>query len=428
MLLLFLLLMEKQRFIYWVPFLLQLADISKILITGGPAAPASILMDFTIIIASTGVALLVVLSNIIQLKKYAAGVFILLIYLLIMIFFSTDLWWSFKRYLNVALAFLLFPAAFIVTKGLEDIKRIVKPAICLVIIFLANVAVSTYLKLEIEQEGLGYGRSMVYLGSVNFYSIYGFVYALIIIPLAYYLTRKIYIKYLLIALYFAGLFVLILILKRAYVYLSLAGVLMFILFITKRKSLRFIGPFFIFGFIGYILTSDYILASYAIREDVIRRGYAEEGRGIELILYPEVVKDAKNPTTFMLYGEELFNSQGKFLFIEKMLNDKDRLLHSDIATIIYGAGIIGMFLFIRLYYFILRRFLKIRSRLRTMDSADILNKLYATYLSLFICLAANALSDGILIANNRAIPYLLMGAILGLFFKKVNPVTGYNKT
>jgi len=46
-----------------------------------------------------------------------------------------------------------------------------------------------------------------------------------------------------------------------------------------------------------------------------------------------------------------------------------------------------------------------------------LNVLYAIYLSLIISLIANALSDGILTAINRALPYLMLGAISGVLHK-----------
>lgn len=414
---LLLLVNQKYKFIFYLPFLLQLADVLKIMIPGGPAAPNSIMMDYSIIIISLAVCILIIFNHVSDLKRNTSGIFILVIYLFIMVMFSTDIWWSFKRYMNVALAFLVFPAAFILVKDFNDIKKILKPAIWLILVFLANIAVSTYLQLETEQEGMGYEKSFIYLGSVNFYSIYNFVYALILIPLAYYFTRKTHIEYLLIILYFIGLTVMILNLKRTYVYLTIAGALMFIFLITKRKNVRFIGPFFIIGLITYIFFSDFILASIAIREDVLRRGYAEEGRGIELMLYPEIVSKSEEPATFALFGTELFNSQGKFPLIEKVLNDKDRLLHSDLATILYGAGIIGMFLFIRFYYFMISKFLKYRRMLRRIYQDEMMNKLYATFISVFICLVINTLSDGINIAGNRALPYLILGAILGVIYK-----------
>jgi len=422
LLMFFILIKEKKRFIFYTPLLLQIADISKILIEDGPYSRASILLAFSIIIVSLSVCLVIILQNISYIRKYTSGIFVLLLYLLVMIMFSTDIWWSFKRYMNVALAFLMFPAAFIIVKNMDDIKRIIKPAIWLILVFLLNIAICTYLQLEIKTEGFGYGKSFVYLGAVNFYSGFGFVYALILIPLAYYLTKRIQYKYLLIILYFAGLFTLILILKRTYIYLVLLGPLIFMFFITKRRNLKFIGPFFIFGFIAYILLSDYILEAFKIRQDVLGRGYAEEGRGIELILYPQVVKFSSDPTNFMLFGEELFNSQGKFTLIEKALHDKDRLLHSDVATILYGAGVIGLFLFIRMYYFFISKYLGLRNRLKKITRDELLKKMYAAFLSIFICLIANTLSDGMISAPNRVLPYMMMGAILGLMHKKLyNP-------
>jgi hypothetical protein len=410
---------QKKRFIYYIPLLLQLADIGKIFIEGGPAAPTSVIMDFFIVISSIFVCLVIILSNLSVLKNNTAGIFIFVIYLFVVIFFSTDIWWSFKRYLNVLLSFLVFPAAFIISKDLTDIKRIVKPAILLIIAFLINVSLSTYFELQSEQEGFGYGRSFIFLGSVNFYSLYGFVYALILIPTAYYLTKKTHIQYLFILLYFTGLFVLIMVLKRAYVYLALSGALLFIFFLTKRKNLRFIGPFFIIGLIAYVLLSDYILASVAIRKDVLRRGYTEEGRGIELVLYPKVVEISKEPLNFSLFGTELFNSQGKFPLVEKVLNDKDRLLHSDLATILYGSGLIGLLLFIRIYILILRKYLQYRQKLKQLISGDLFHKLFASFVSVYMCLIINTLSDGMIVAANRVLPYILMGAILGIMNKTI---------
>jgi hypothetical protein len=429
LLMVLLLVNQKKRFIYYIPFLLQLADIVKILIDGGPSAPLSVILDYFIIISSIAVCLVIIMTNVTSIKNNSAGIFIFMIYLFIMIFFSTDVWWSFKRYLNVVLSFLVFPAAFIISKDINDIKRIIKPAIWLILIFLVNVVVSTYFELEVEQEGFGYGKSFVFLGAVNFYSLYGFVYALILIPLGYYLTKKTHIEYFLILLYFTGLFVLILVLKRAYVYLTLSGALLFILFLTKRKNIRFIGPFFIIGLVAYVLLSDYILASVAIRKDVLRRGYTEEGRGIELILYPKSVEASKEPINFALFGIELFNSQGKFTIVEKVLNDKDRLLHSDLATILYGSGIIGLVLFVRIYYLILRRYLQYRKKIRHIFTNEMIQKLFASFVSVYMCLIINTLSDGMVVALNRVLPYMVLGAILGIMNKTLNsPAYNYLNT
>ena len=86
-----------------------------------------------------------------------------------------------------------------------------------------------------------------------------------------------------------------------------------------------------------------------------------------------------------------------------MLNDKDRLLHSDIATVLYGAGVIGLFLFIRMYYLFFIKYIRLRNQLKKITQDEYLKKLYAIFLSIIICLITNTLTDGMTVCYQPCI-------------------------
>jgi hypothetical protein len=146
---------------------------------------------------------------------------------------------------------------------------------------------------------------------------------------------------------------------------------------------------------------------------VITRKLSEEGRIMELTLYPEIISKSPNPENTFIFGKEFLNTEGKFVLYEQIFNEKNRLFHTDLGIILYGAGILGLFLFIRVLFNIMRKFIKLRFKLKKLNHDDYVVKLGAAFISVYICLIASTFSDGITVANNRVLAYMFLGAVLG---------------
>jgi hypothetical protein len=138
--------------------------------------------------------------------------------------------------------------------------------------------------------------------------------------------------------------------------------------------------------------------------------YIEEGRGIELKLYPDYVKK-KGFNTFF-FGEEIFHSAGKYSFIETTLHDESRILHSDYANLLYGSGIIGISFYLLLFLIIIFNVIYLSKGKHEMGKYKLL------FFSIVIPLLINGFSDGILAMSNRAISFYLIGSILGIMWNR----------
>lgn len=412
LLILIILINKGYQILYFVPLLLQLSEILKIFNAEGPAAPESIMMDYMIIIFSSAICLIVIIKNFKVVNKHSFGILILLLYLSLQILYSSDLWNSFKRLLGFNLPFLLFIGAFIITKDHKNIQLLIKTNIWLVTLFIINVFIATYYKLDIEYED--YGIKFVNLGSVNFFIVYNFVFAIILLPTAYLIEKVTIRKYFILIIYFIGFIILILLLKRTYVYLVIVGLASVLLFQATKRNLRYVITIMIFGIIAFFFSDDYITHAFLTRENVIKRNINEEGRYLELALYPEIISKSKDPINALLFGREFLNSEGKFIYYEKIFGEKNRLFHTDIGVVLYGAGILGLFLFLRVLYLIARKFIYLKNRLNKELIININKNVPSAFLIMYICIIFSLFSDGITVANNRVLPYLVLGSILGI--------------
>ena len=98
--------------------------------------------------------------------------------------------------------------------------------------------------------------------------------------------------------------------------------------------------------------------------------------------------------------------------IEEYLNDKDRILHSDLANLLYTTGIIGTLLYI---IFLIHL---IRSNIKTRKSKD---KTEFTILNYFSILLIFKLSvEGMEFVLNYYVAFAVFGLLVGLFQNEQN--------
>jgi hypothetical protein len=121
----------------------------------------------------------------------------------------------------------------------------------------------------------------------------------------------------------------------------------------------------------------------------------------------------KASTYEVMFGKELFNSQGKFFNITSLdfSDSEDRVLHSDLAHVLFGMGIVGLVVFIVFHTFILKFFNKIKDKKNETNNS---RALQAIFYGIFTSLIMNLFADGILGFPNRLYPFLFLGSILCL--------------
>jgi len=204
---------------------------------------------------------------------------------------------------------------------------------------------------------------------------------------------------------------LLLITKRSYLITLIIGILIYFIyffFYSKTRVKSIISVFFIV-FLTIIFLRDFYEFFIQTRSDAMQTEFVMQGRNQEIILYPEVVKYHPQPTKFILLGEELFNSSGKFRILDLVISGgTGRFLHNDYAHLLYGSGIIGLFLYISI---LIKSVLK-GNGFRKKVKGSFEFALSVCSILLAIGLLTSGYADGILSLVNRAVPFYFLGVFL----------------
>lgn len=341
---------------------------------------------------------------------------------------STNLSISFPlvlHFVNVLLAFKAYYLIFLNQNDpLKTADTFFKNCMLAALMWLIYVLGCTFFKYGIVRDDYGI-KSPIYLGNANFFTLYPWCYLLMSYLYFTYTTKRKYLYFLLIAL---TLLVLALISKRTYLYIILISVILGLMFYfikarNKSNALILIG---IYILLFNVFSTSLDMYFFSARGTALERSYLEEGRYFELLSYRT---EFLNRETYIsiLFGKEIFNSQGKFFHTSRtfLRNDQDRILHSDLAHILYGTGLVGTSMYILVYYFLQKFSRQVYSKTTFMSKQKIL--IYLIFWSVYLSLLFNNLSDGILAFSNRVFPFAIMGASLGLLNKLTAENTATNQ-
>jgi len=113
----------------------------------------------------------------------------------------------------------------------------------------------------------------------------------------------------------------------------------------------------------------------------------------------------------MLIGDEPFNSMGKFSIFKDLLNDEERILHSDYARLLFTTGILGLILYIIIFRKIYKTY---KTYISNMKLTPNLLVLKGTFLAVFISIIVVGFTGSLFLSFPGLIPYLYLGALLGV--------------
>ncbi|MBN2172482.1 MAG: hypothetical protein JW731_00015, partial [Bacteroidales bacterium] len=155
------------------------------------------------------------------------------------------------------------------------------------------------------------------------------------------------------------------------------------------------------------------------RQSNISAGIKNEGRTLELTLYPEVVSERPNPIVFLFFGDELFTSSNKFdVLNNEIAGGQARFLHNDYAHLLYGTGIVGLFCYLFILYSIFKIGWRYKKRQKDIYSWTIAVGIVLASLQLFI----SGLGDGLLTLQSRVYIFYFAGMLISHFRNKFNYV------
>lgn len=322
--------------------------------------------------------------------------------------YTTDIEYSRKnvgKFISILVTFFAY-ASYV--QGYPEFKAVMKSLLVSWALYVSYIVLTSVMQIGDMATYAGQS-SIIYIGSLSFYELFPLSYFTFLLLVYFELsedksTRKEYIRAVFLGV--VTFIIFLLILKRTYIYLPVLGLALYIFMGGRLKKLGTVMllAIMVFGLLAITGLADFFLFSFMIRFDSIFRNPFEEGRFLEYVTYyEEIIKRTSLQT--ILFGTEIFNSFGKFFHVVYVnISDRySRVLHSDYTNILFGAGMIGLFLYFCFLASMTYASIKIKER----------KGLRLVLIALMVTLIFNGFSDGILDYTNRYYPFLMIGALYG---------------
>ncbi|MBK6933536.1 MAG: hypothetical protein IPH17_00115 [Bacteroidales bacterium] len=344
----------------------------------------------------------------VEIKRFMIPMYLFFIYLLILIFFSSNFFYSAQTYIKTLIPALFLPISFTFIKDINQLKKFNKILILFLLLYLINFILTNFFKIgKTPYSSLGSDFSL-YVGNVFTEGLNSIAYILVILPLILYLDKKN--KKIVIILGVLALIALLLNLKRISIIAVLIGYFFLILF-SKRKSyfIKSIVPIILLLFILYPFYKEPLQYQYMNRASRFTEDFYEtEGRYIETkLVWDEVF--SFNSIQHSLFGKEMFNSSGKYgggIF-------RERYLHVDYNSLLFGAGIFGLLFYFYYNVIILKYFLRLKKKFQYKDNT--INMMNATFIAVFLMSFIISFSGSFGLVIFTSIRSIYLGAILGIY-------------
>lgn len=336
---------------------------------------------------------------------YTVYVFTPFLFLVIAYLNSSVLWEGIKQVIRISVPLLAFPAYYIYFKKNGGLEKYLKNIMLFALLFILLIAVSSILQVGTYWS---YGERRIggiYFFGVNLWELYSLSYAAMFL---YFLKDKYRLNRMAIeVMFFAALVILLLIYKRGLLIPMVLTLVFYYYYNFKRLNALKIFAGIVAAYIFLAPFVSQILASINERKDTLQlSSYAEEGRTRELAVYFDYYWGTLGFFESMI-GQDFFNSGGKFQVMQDTLVDEERILHSDLANLLYTTGILGTLAFYSYLVAIYRKFLKYKKSMVPL--------LQYLFYALFISLIIKQIVEGLNMSLNYFIPLSIMGALFGIF-------------
>lgn len=331
---------------------------------------------------------ILVLKLKVKITILSASIFLLITYWLLLVPFSSNVNLSLNTYSKVIIPFLLL----LITSNLPPNSIYFRylffsfATVIVITIFYAilsnlfNIGNASYAKNVESFVRVGLGDGKLYAQAV----------ATIFLPFVWYnfkLSKKN--KIIIILLIFSSIIFSIISVRRTTLIIIFGGTLLFFIFSNRIKNVFTVLPrIALVILLSSPLWYQSFVSRMSLRESTFSADYdiKEEARYMEI---PFVLKETlfdSNVSRF-LFGKELFNSAGNYadgIF-------KERRLHIDYMNILHGSGVVGIVLYLLIYYSLAKYFNIIYANNHTLslESRSNLRGLFYSfyYISLIISIS-----------------------------------------
>lgn len=419
----------RSRVIFFLPVIVIIQKISTelIAINSTEYFRELILLEYGLIFFIIFISLFTLnISGSYKLDVLSKLALFLCVFLLILTFtFSSDPWLSFKRSLKITASLLVFVAVYNIKVTDRDIYLVGKQLYYFIVFFVINILFLSVFNLGKAHnqfvENVTSLGSLVHFGQFNHFECHGIAIITSLLFSLKFLLKKKRCQNILLISSLLVFFVFLIIAKRTYVAIILLGVVFHLLisvFDVRQKTKSSIRVLLIIIISGIILAGTFreFLQARSSENDI--EVIANSGRTLELLLYPEVVRDEKNSISFFLFGKELLNSAGKFSIIDNAISKgRQRFLHNDYAHLLYGSGVIGLLVYILILLILLRYSFHNKRIAKNQFEWQISISSIILVLGIFV----SGYGDGILSLINRVVPFYALGMFLSYMRKTKNP-------
>lgn len=323
------------------------------------------------------------------------------IYLLFLGFLSANISETFSRFPKAIMPMLFFPVGFYLFRNIESLRKLNFSFLISNLIFIMSFLAANLFGFGDRGYG-GETEGVLYFGTAGVNLAKPIVLLLLLVPFYLKITTNTLMKYFILAVSVLSIIIILLAVKRA-AFLALGmGILGYLIF-TPRKG-RFIKTMAIASALLFVLSpffADKFFEGLQVREtqfDFASPEFNEkEARFDEF----EIVKRKfiEGSLKHKLFGTDLFYDT--YLFPDR------RNIHVDYFAMLYGAGIIGLFWFVYIYWAILKGYLKFNSKEMLFYEGR------ATVLALILASLGISIAGSIYDVNLRTIFFLYTGAMVG---------------
>lgn len=347
--------------------------------------------------------------------KYPKFYWLFLIYIFILCLFSTDIFVSFKNYLQLALTMMMFPIGYLYFTDENKIKKFFsysKYALGIYVISLIlgnffNVGTREFTYSGIEDSVGFFSSGSVFAGSVM----------VALLPVFLYFDqtkKKKFVTLILGSLFIIGV---LFTARRTSILIPFIGLFVFMFFSKMKLRVTLI---FTFGAIIFVILAPFFMTELterlAVRAESGKfdiNAYESEGRYFDLVNAWDQATNFDKPYE-ALFGANIF-AEGGWRYGVRI----GRMIHNDYAVFLQGSGIIGLTLYMILIlsiFFMVKNKHSVKRRFRY-------NVFHSSMISLILILLVVSINGGYNIMSYRSILFLLLGAFVRLVnFKEIRRV------
>jgi len=397
---LFILYRKKYKFLFYIPLINCIVGIFNIYFYEYDYILSNIITTIILIF------IIYIWMNEIKLNKINIFIFLFFLYLLILFSNSSNIINSLRRFRHIFISMMMFPVSYVIIINIRHIKKVNN--IMIIVLFLTIINILIGILFHIGRETYYGGTKELLTGNLIDSKLFPAALGIVLLPIIYPLEnhgKKLFITIL-------SIFAVILLaftMRRTVFLIITVGY--FIYFIYSKQKLKILLSTICILIIIISLFPIYknpLLTRFSIRADqgkFSRDFYYNEIRYVESIYVLNKIFSFHD-IKYSLFGKEVLNSEGNYcngIYGE-------RPLHLDFNVILNGSGILGLLIYILIYYKIYRKFIFITTNLSKNGYIYSLKNMFISFF--IISIIVSILNGGIWSMPYRSVIFIYLGGIL----------------